>query len=156
MRPGPLAAASLRIGPAGLALSEQLVLAGLRTWARARMVGEEPRALIRPSLTHVASRPVASVFVAMMESIEREAARAMQVHCVACGGYSHDEQRVVLACGLARVAPDVSMQLQGPLVKQREAPVLLARTLNIALGNAGFPMPVRMWDDEACPAATLH
>lgn len=87
MRPGPLAAASLRIGPAGLALSEQLILAGLRTWARARMEGEEPRALIRPSLTHVASRPVASVFVAMMETIEREAARAMQVHCVACGGF---------------------------------------------------------------------
>lgn len=155
MRPGPLAAASLRIGPAGLALSEQLVLAALRTWARARMVGDEPRALIAPSLTHVASRPVASVFVAMMERIEREAARAMQVHCVACSGYSHDEQRVVLACGLARVAPDVAMQLLTPLVRTCEAPMLLARTLNIALGNAGFPMPVRMWDGEEAPA-TLH
>lgn len=155
MRPGPLAAASLRIGPAGLALSEQLVLAGLRTWARARMAGDEPRALIAPSLTHVASRPVASVFVAMMERIECEAARAMQVHCVACSGYSHDEQRVVLACGLARVAPDVAMQLLTPLVRTCEAPMLLARTLNVALGNAGFPMPVRMWDGEEA-SATLH
>lgn len=155
MRPGPLAAASLRIGPVGLALSEQLILAGLRTWARARMEGEEPRALIRPSLTHVASRPVASVFVAMMETIEREAARAMQVHCVACGGYSYDEQRVVLACGLARAAPDIAMQLLGPLVKSCKAPVLLARTLNVALDNAGFPMPVRMWDDDEA-LATVH
>lgn len=155
MRPGPLAAASLRIGPAGLALSEQLILAGLRTWARARMAGDEPRALIRPSLTHVASRPVASVFVAMMETIEREAARAMQVHCVACGGYSYDEQRVVLACGLARAAPDIAMQLLGPLVKSCKAPVLLARTLNVALDNAGFPMPVRMWDDDEA-LATVH
>ena len=119
------------------------------------MEGEEPRALIRPSLTHVASRPVASVFVAMMETIEREAARAMQVHCVACGGYSYDEQRVVLACGLAREAPEVAMQLLGPLVKSYKTPVLLARTLNIALDNAGFPMPVRMWDD-AEPLTTVH
>lgn len=155
MRPGPHAAASLRIGPAGLALSEQLVLAGLRAWARARIQGEEPRTLVRPSLVHVASKPVATVFVAMMEAIEREAARAMQIHCVACGGYSHDEQRVVLACGLARVAPDLAMGLLGPLVKACEAPVLLARTLNIALGEAGYPMPVRIWDEHhALP--TMH
>ena len=76
-----LAVAGLRNGPAGLALSEQLVLAGLRTWARARMVGGEPRALIQPSLTHVAARPVASVFVAIMESIEREAARHLGPLC---------------------------------------------------------------------------
>jgi hypothetical protein len=155
MRPGPQAAASLRIGPAGLTLSEQLVLAGLRAWARARMEGEEPRALIRPSLIHVASRPVATVFVAMMESIEREAARAMQIHCVACSGYSQDEQRVVLACGVAQAAPEVAMQLLGPLVKACEAPFLLARTLNVALANAGYPMPVRMWDEHETPA-TVH
>ena len=47
------------------------------------------------------------------------------------------------------------MQLLGPLVAKREAPALSARTLKIGLGNAGFPMPVRMWDDEAFPA-TLH
>lgn len=42
-----------------------------------------------------------------------------------------------------------------PLVKSRAAPVLLARTLNVALDNAGFPMPVRMWDDETA-LATVH
>jgi len=155
MRPGPHAASSLRIGPQGLALSEQLVLAGLRAWARARMAGEEPRALIRPGLTHVASKPVAAMFVAMMESIERDAARSMQVHCVACGGYSCDEQRVVLACGVANMAPDLAARLLSPLVRAPEPSALLARTLNIALCKAGYPLPVRMWD-EAELSATVH
>lgn len=156
MGAGPLAAASLRIGPPGLALSEQLVLAGLRSWARARMAGEEPHGLVRPSLTHVASKPVASVFIALMERIERDARRAMQVHCVACGGYSQDEQRVVLACGVSRSAPEIALQLLAPLVKAPEAPVLLARTLNVALHNAGYRLPVRLWDDEDAVAATIH
>ena len=39
----PLAAASLRVGPHGLAVSEQLVLASLRAWARARMAGDDPQ-----------------------------------------------------------------------------------------------------------------
>lgn len=47
------------------------------------------------------------------------------------------------------------MQLLGPLVKSCKAPVLLARTLNVALDNAGFPMPVRMWDDETA-LTTVH
>ena len=152
----PLAAASLRVGPHGLAVSEQLVLASLRAWARARMAGDDPRELVRPGLAHVSSRPVASVFVALMEHIERDARRAMEVHCIACGGYSQDEQRVVLACGVARTAPDVALQLLRPLVGAPEAPVLLARTLNVALGKAGFPMPVRLWDDEAGVSATVH
>ena len=152
----PLAAASLRVGPHGLAVSEQLVLASLRAWARARMAGDDPRELVRPGLAHVSSRPVASVFVALMERIERDARRAMEVHCIACGGYSQDEQRVVLACGVARTAPDVALQLLRPLVGAPEAPVLLARTLNVALGKAGFPMPVRLWDDEAGVSATVH
>ncbi len=152
----PLAAASLRVGPHGLAVSEQLVLASLRAWARARMAGDDPRELVRPGLTHVSSRPVASVFVALMEHIERDARRAMEVHCIACGGYSQDEQRVVLACGVARTAPDVALQLLRPLVGAPEAPVLLARTLNVALGKAGFPLPVRLWDDETGVPATVH
>ena len=152
----PLAAASLRVGPHGLAVSEQLVLASLRAWARARMAGDDPRELVRPGLTHVSSRPVANVFVALMEHIERDARRAMEVHCIACGGYSQDEQRVVLACGVARTAPDVALQLLRPLVGAPEAPVLLARTLNVALGKAGFPMPVRLWDDETGVPATVH
>ena len=152
----PLAAASLRVGPHGLAVSEQLVLASLRAWARARMAGDDPRELVRPGLAHVSSRPVASVFVALMEHIERDARRAMEVHCIACGGYSQDEQRVVLACGVARTAPDVALQLLRPLVGAPEAPVLLARTLNVALGKAGFPLPVRLWDDEAGVPATVH
>lgn len=152
----PLAAASLRVGPHGLAVSEQLVLASLRAWARARMAGDDPRELVRPGLTHVSSRPVASVFVALMEHIERDARRAMEVHCIACGGYSQDEQRVVLACGVARTAPDVALALLRPLVGGPEASVLLARTLNVALGKAGFPMPVRMWDVAASVPATVH
>ena len=157
MRPGPQAASALRIGPPGLSLGEQLVLAGLRTWARARMAGDEPRCLIRPGLTHVASKPVASVFTAMMEHIEREATRAMQIHCVACSGYSEDEQRVVLACGVARASLGAAFDLMRPLVNAPEAPVLLARTLNVALGDAGYPLPVRLWDDEALLVpATIH
>lgn len=156
MGAGPLAATSLRIGPPGLALSEQLVLAGLRCWARARMSGQDPRDLVRPSLTHLASKPTASVFVALMERIEGDTRRAMQVHCVACQGYSEDEQRVVLACGVSRTAPDVALQLLSPLVKAPEAPVLLARTLNVALAKAGYRLPIRLWDDENAAAATLH
>lgn len=152
----PLAAASLRVGPRGLAVSEQLVLASLRAWARARMSGEDPRELVRPALTHVSSKPVASVFVALMEHIERDAQRAMEVHCIACGGYSQDEQRVVLACGVARAAPQAALALLAPLVAAPEAPTLLARTLNVALGKAGFPMPLRLWDDEAGVSATVH
>ena len=156
MAAGPLAAASLRVGPPGLALSEQLVLAGLRCWARARMARQEPRELVRPSLTHVASRPTATVFIALMERIERETRRPMEVHCVACRGYSEDEQRLVLACGVSRDAPEVALQLLAPLVKAPEAPVLLARTLNVALCKAGYRLPVRLWDDDVRPAATLH
>lgn len=156
MRPGPLAAASLRIGPDGLALSEQLVLAGLRSWAQARLKGNDPRSLVRPSLTHVASKSVASIFIAMMESLEREAARGLQIHCVACRGYSHDEQRVVLACGVSRASPCISAQLLAPLVRSPAGTVILARTLNVALGHAGFVLPVRLWDDEQIAAATIH
>ncbi|MGH6998932.1 MAG: hypothetical protein ACREEO_12115, partial [Phenylobacterium sp.] len=60
------------------------------------------------------------------------------------------------ACGVARTAPDVALQLLRPLVGAPEAPVLLARTLNVALGKAGFPMPVRLWDDEIGVPATVH
>lgn len=156
MAAGPLAAASLRVGPPGLVLSEQLVLAGLRSWAGARMAKQEPHNLVRPGLTHMASKPVATVFVALMERIERQARRAMQVHCVACSGYSEDEQRLVLACGISRSAPEIALQLLAPLVKEPEAPVLLARTLNVALRNAGYRLPVRLWDDDETIAATIH
>lgn len=151
---GPLAASALRIGPAGLALGEQLVLAAFRSWAQARLAGEDPRGLVRPGLCHVASKPAADFFVAMMQHMEREAARRMEVHCVACGGYSQDEQRVVLACGLARAAPETTEALLAPLVRRPREPVLLAGGLNLALWEAGYRLPTRMWDEE--PRATVH
>ena len=155
MRPGPQAATALRIGPAGLALGEQLVLAGLRGWARARLSGDEPRLLVDAGLTHVASRPVAQVFAAMMRQVERQAVRAMQVHCVACPGYSEDEQRIVLACGLARTSPWLTCRLLHPLVRAPEKPALLAGALNVALENSGYRLPVRRVFDAEGPA-TLH
>ena len=71
----PLAAASLRVGPHGLAVSEQLVLASLRAWARARMAGDDPRELVRPGETGLLVPPGASSpLAAALERLAGDAA----------------------------------------------------------------------------------
>jgi hypothetical protein len=143
-----------RIGPVGLALSEQLVLASMRAWAKARLAGDEPRDLIVSGLTQVASPRVATAMIALMEHVERHAVRGLAFHGVACPGYSQDEQRIVVASGVAQVSPMLAEQLLGSLVRRPDVCAIVASLLHIALDEAGYPLPPRL--GGAPVEVTLH
>ena len=147
-------AKSQRVGPEGLALSEQLVLASMRAWAKARLAGEEPRGLVASGLTQVASPRVAAALIALMEHVERHAVRSLSFHAVACPGYSGDEQRIVVASGVADLSPGLAEQLLASLVRGSETCAILARSLNRALVQAGYPLPSRVGGAPA--EVTLH
>lgn len=143
-----------QIGPMGLALSEQLMLASMRAWAKARLAGEEPQGLIRSGLCQVASPRVAAAMIDLMAHVERHAVRSLAFHAVACPGYSRDEHKIVVASGVAEVWPDLALQLLDSVVRVPRACVILARSLNSALAEAGHPLPPRIADGPA--TVTLH
>ncbi|MBA4793743.1 hypothetical protein [Phenylobacterium sp.] len=151
-------------GPQGLTCGEQLVLAGCRYWASLRLAGQEPQGPVRSLVAARASDRAAALFVAMMESLEKQTRRPLDFRCGGCAGYSPDEQRLVVACGISRIDMQTARALLTPLVHQPEPVVVFARAVNMVLAHEGLDLPVRLSDPKpqirpgaARPAgATLH
>ncbi|MFN3520731.1 MAG: hypothetical protein ACK4YQ_00670 [Phenylobacterium sp.] len=142
-------------GPSGLWDGERLLLAGLRAWARSRCSRRAPDRSVREAIACVSSDRVGALFAALMQAVESGGRRPLQVHLGACPGYADDEQRLVLACGVCAVAPDIAARLLEPLVRDADSVVCLARALNTVLAVEGLSLPVRLFDDT--PAApTIH
>jgi hypothetical protein len=144
--------------PAAPTGAERLILAGLRAWAIGRIDGGDPQEPVRAALAAAASEQTGALFVAWMQAVEQAARRALQISCPHCRGASLDEQRLVVACGLAPVAFEMGERLLQPLLREPRAAMVLARALNRALRAAGLPLPVRL---EGCTvehdqAQTLH
>jgi hypothetical protein len=144
--------------PSGLFDGERLILAGLRAWGRCRCDGEPAEEHVRSALAEVSSERAAALFAALMQWLEQNGRRPVQIHCGAGRGYSPDEQRLVLACGVAAAAPKVARRLLEPLARQPEALMVLARALGGALAADGLALPVRLARSPGFerPPATLH
>lgn len=141
-------------GPPGLWEGERVLLAGFRAWARCRIDRGSPGEIVRRAIACVTSEQAAALFTALMETLEGVGRRPLRLHCGVCPGYAEDEQRLVLACGLSPVAPEVALRLLEPLVRDPATVVCFARALNAALCADGLALPVRL----GAPAepVTLH
>jgi hypothetical protein len=146
--------------PAHPTRGERLVLAGLRAWGHARLSGPLPQGVVRPALSFCASERVATLFTAFMEAVEVAALRPIEIQCLHCNGLSLDEQRLVVACGIAPVAFDLGRKVLEPMLRDTETPLVLARCLNGALAAEGLFLPARLMDGPALhgdtPPRTLH
>ena len=134
-------------GPDGLWPAERLLLAGIRVWGRLRVDGRRPHDTVRAGIELVASQRTAALFVAFMDRYERACLKSLEVHCPCCPGYSADEQRLVLACGVGPVAEDVARRLLQPLVSDSAPLLAIGRSLNASLAADGLELPVRLADE---------
>jgi len=141
-------------GPRGLWEGERLLLAALRAWAFCRRDRQPAQKHVADALAAIASPRIGALFSALMISFESSSRRPIQVHCGTCPGYAEDEQRLVLACGLACADPETAIRLLEPLVSDPEPVACLARALNAALAVEGFALPFRRGDVGQAP--TLH
>lgn len=151
-------------GPDGLTAGERLILGGCRYWASLRLAGVEPQGPVRNLVSGRASDRAAALFVAMMESLEKQTRRPLDFRCAGCAGYSMDEQRLVVACGVARIDMQTARSLLTPLIHQPEPVVVFARAVNMVLAHEGLDLPARLFEAPS-PAprttdrptgATLH
>ncbi|MCC7268204.1 MAG: hypothetical protein IT546_12840 [Caulobacteraceae bacterium] len=144
-------------GPDGLWPAERLLLTGIRVWGRLRVEGRCPHETVRAGLELVASPRSAALFVAFMDRYERACLKPLEVHCPCCPGYSADEQRLVLACGVGPVAGDIARRLLQPLVSDAAPLLAIGRSLNASLAADGLELPVRLADEPAeREARVLH
>lgn len=128
----------------GPTVGERLLLGAMRQWATLRSAGERPNRLVAQALAFRSSQRVGGLFVAWMQAVEAALRRPIQVQCPVCGGISTDEQRLVVACGLAGTATSVGEDLLEPLLTDSQPVMVLARALNAALRVDGYPLPVRL------------
>lgn len=129
---------------ADLMPGENLLIYGLRAWAAARCAGEAPHRPISLALAQRTNPRVAALFLAWIQAVEASIVRPIQAECPHCGGAAPDVQRLVVACGVAPVAFDLGEKLIEPLVSDPQAVMILARSLNVALAQAGWPLPARL------------
>jgi len=146
---------------AELSSGEQVILAALRLWAGLRLSGETPQPCVRRLMAEQVSDRAGAIFVALMEAVERQTRRPLQIACGGCAGYGEDEQRLIVACGVARVDMRIARALLAPLVSQPEPVAIFARALNMVLAHEGLPLPARLGDSAGAPCgrpagATLH
>ena len=141
-----------------LAPGENLLICSLRAWAAARCAGEPPQKPVTLALGKRTNPRVASLFVAWIQAIEASTRRPIRAECCSCGGAAPDLQRLVVACGVAPVALDLGEKLIAPLVSNPQAVMVLARSLNAALADAGWPLPARLGapSDPGHTHRTLH
>jgi hypothetical protein len=134
---------------------ERILLAALEAWASDR---PSPNVkTLAKSLAWRTSDRVAAVFVAWIHAIEAARLRPLEATCRVCGGSSQDLQRLVVACGIAPVDLRLGERLIEPLVSEAGSVMVLARLLNSALAEAGWPLPARLGRQPADPQdLTLH
>ncbi|MFT4935566.1 MAG: hypothetical protein ACI9LT_002268 [Pseudoalteromonas distincta] len=147
--------------PAALSHGEQVILAALRLWAGLRLSGEAPQPCVRRLMGQQVSDRAGAIFVALMEALERQTRRPLQIACGACASYGEDEQRLIVACGVARVDMRTARALLAPLVSQPEPVAIFARALNMVLAHEGLALPARLGSGHLTPCgrpagATLH
>ncbi len=138
---------------------EMLLIAGLRGWVQLRSAGEAPHSVIGRAMSRKTSARAAALFVAWLETVEAAGRRPIQVQCPNCGGISNDEQRLIVACGLATSAFDVGVELLEPMLIDGESAMVLARSLNLALADCGWRLPARLGRPaigHSSPQRTLH
>jgi len=127
-----------------MAPGEQLLIWSLQGWASARMAGDAPHRPLGAVLTAKTSARAAALFIAWIQAIEAASLRPIRAQCAHCGGASEDLQRLVAACGVAPVALREGERLIEPLVSEPRSIMILARSLNDALFQAGWPLPARL------------
>jgi hypothetical protein len=148
-------------GADALSHGEQVILAALRLWAGLRLSGEAPQPCVRRLMAEQVSDRAGAIFVALMEALERQTRRPLQIACSGCAGYGEDEQRLIVACGVARVDMRTARALLAPLVSQPEPVAIFARALNMVLAHEGLALPARLGSGDLTPCgrpagATLH
>jgi hypothetical protein len=148
-------------GADALTDGEQVILAALRLWAGLRLSGEAPQTCVRQLMAQQVSDRAGAIFVALMEAVERQTRRPLQIACGACASYGEDEQRLIVACGVARVDMQTARALLAPLVSQPEPVAIFARALNMVLAHEGLALPARLGRGGLTPCgrpvgATLH
>lgn len=144
-----------------LAPAERLLFAALQGWATLRARGERPHSHIAPLLAHKTSGRAAALFVAWIEAVEAESVRPLQIECPSCGGPAPDAQRLIVACGVAPVAPALAESLLAPLLLGHATVIQLGKSLNAALAAEGWPLPARVESpppvaDRPPRSRTLH
>ena len=145
-----------------LSPAERLLFASLRGWAGLRTAGKRPHDEIAPLLTRRASARSGAMFVAWIHAIEAACRAPLRLDCQGCGGMSTDAQRLIVACGVSPVAPDMAHALLSPLLIDTQLVVQMGRRLNACLAADGWPLPVRLSDappvspPESAARGTLH
>ena len=132
------------VGSTPLTRGEVILLAALRSWAHCRLAGQAPQAEVRALVAAQISDRAAALFVALMESLERQTARPLEVRCGDCLSLAVDEQRLLVACGIARVDMGLTRAILQPLVLQPEPVAIFARALSMVMGHEGLPLPARL------------
>ncbi|MFC3079833.1 hypothetical protein ACFODL_17160 [Phenylobacterium terrae] len=100
---------------------------------------------------------VAALFLGWVHAMDAARLRPIEATCRHCGGASQDVQRLVVACGLAPVDLDLGERLIAPLVSEATSVMVLARALNAALAQAGWPLPARLGvQDPSHEQPTMH
>lgn len=137
-----------------LSPAERLLFASLRGWADLRAEGKRPQEEIVPLLTRRASARSCAMFVAWIHAIEAACRAPLRFDCPGCGGVSTDAQRLIVACGVSPVAPDLAHALLASLLVDTQLVVQMGRRLNACLAADGWPLPVRLSDSP--PASLLE
>lgn len=129
---------------AKLTPGENLLICGVRAWATARCSGHPPHQAVAQAITQRTNPRVAALFLAWIQAVEASTRRPIKAECPCCGGAAADVQRLVVACGVAHVAFEMGEKLIAPLVSDPQQVMTLARALNAALAQAGWPLPARL------------
>ena len=135
-----------------LSPAERLLLASLRGWAGLRAAGRRPDDEIGLLLTQKASGRTCALFVAWIHAIEAACRAPLRFDCPGCGGVSADAQRLIVACGVSPVAPDIAHALLSPLLVDTQLVVQMGRRLNASLAADGWSLPVRLTDPRPATA----
>jgi hypothetical protein len=123
---------------------ERLLLDGLRGWAASRAIDCCPHATAQRILGWRTSRRVAALFCAWMQSIESSVRRPIRAYCRHCRGVGPDERRLIQAVGLSVIELAAGESLLEPLSADPTGALVIARALNAALAEEGFPVPARL------------
>ena len=139
-----------------LSPAERLLFASLRGWGGLRAAGRRPHDEIVPLLTRKASARTSALFVAWMHAIEAACRAPLKIQCPGCGGVSADAQRLIVACGIAPVAPDMAHAMLAPLLIDTQLVIQVGRRLNASLAADGWIMPARLSDPPPAAGPALR
>ncbi len=142
--PSPAAPAGDLSTARDLAPGERLLCGAMLGWADLRAEGERPQRRITSLLAHKTSGRIAALFAAWIQAAEASAARPLRFRCPGCGGLGNDAQRLLVACGLASVAPGLARALLEPLMIESPSIVSLGRAVAAAMAAEGWPLPARL------------